>query len=63
MKDVFVIENIIKHHEQIHLIGMRFLKREDMYIYPLPSSMIDELLVSNLSTTLESVSLTSVKCK
>ncbi len=63
VKDVFVIENIIKHHEQIHLIGRRFLKREDMYIYPLPSSMIDELLVSNLSTTLESVPLTSVKCK
>lgn len=61
--DVFVIENFAKHHEQIFLIGRRYLKREDMYTYPLPSSMINEYLVSNLSTNLEAFPLTSVKCK
>ncbi len=62
-KDIFIVENILQHHEKIHLIGRRFLKKQDMYIYPLPSSVIDELLVSNLSQNLESVLLTSVKCK
>lgn len=61
--DVFVIENFAKLHEQIYLIGRRYLKRENMYDYPLPSSMINEYLVSNLSTTLESFPLTAISCK
>ena len=61
--DVFVIENFVKLHEQIYLVGRRFLTKEDMYTYPLPSSNINEYLVSNLSTNLEYFPLTSVKCK
>jgi hypothetical protein len=61
--DVFVIENFVKLHEQIYLVGRRFLKKEDMYTYPLPSSAINEYLVSNLSTNIEYFPLTSVKCK
>lgn len=51
--DVFVIENFIKHHERVHVIGRRFMKKEDMYTYPLPSSSFNELLVSNLSRNLK----------
>jgi hypothetical protein len=32
--DVFIIENVIKHHERVHVIGRRFMKKEDMYNYP-----------------------------
>ncbi|EFX72012.1 hypothetical protein DAPPUDRAFT_111113 [Daphnia pulex] len=39
------------------------LYKEDMYTYPLPSSAINEYLVSNLSANIEYFPLTSVKCK
>lgn len=61
--DVFLIENLAKFHEQIFLVGRRFLKTEDMYTYPLASSLINKYVVSNLSTNLESFPITSVKCK
>ena len=62
-KDVFMIKNFVKHHEQVYLVGRRFFNKEDMHIYPVRSSMLDELLVSKLSPHLESVPLTSVICK
>ena len=58
--DVFVIENFVKHHQQVYLIGRRFLKKEDVYVNPLPSSMLDELLVSKLSPNLEYFPLISL---
>lgn len=61
--DVFCIDNILQSDENIQLIGRRFLKKEDIYKYPLPSSCISEYLVSELSETVECVQLNAVKCK
>jgi hypothetical protein len=47
----------------IFLLGNRFSKQEDLFSYPLPSSYIDEFVVSSLSNVLEFFPLPSVKYK
>lgn len=60
--DVSVIENFIKPHERVYLIGRRFMKKKDMYTYPLPFASLNELLVSNLSANPGSFPITSIMC-
>lgn len=61
--NVLKIENFIKFEKRIYLVGRKFLKKEDMFKYPLPSSLINEFVVSDLSPTLECFPLQSVNCK
>lgn len=61
--DVFLIENILKVDDCVYLIGRKFQKKENMYSYPLSSSLIHEFMVSELSSNLECIPICVVKCK
>lgn len=60
---VFKIENFVKFENNITVIGRTYLKKGDMFTYPLPSSLLNEFVVSDLSPTLQSVPLERVKGK
>lgn len=61
---VVLVQNWIRTSDrEILLLGRRYLKHEDLYTYPLPSSQFHEIVVSRLSNALECYSLTSVKFK
>jgi hypothetical protein len=67
-KTIVLIRNWIEiPNGNIFLLGCRFTKQEDLFLYPfflsMPSSFIDEFVVSSLSNVLESFSLPSVKYK
>lgn len=57
---IVVIDNFVKFHGQVYVLGKRYLKLDDMYTYPLPSSALHEILASQLSLVLEAFPLTAV---
>jgi len=60
---VILIENIVQLYSHIYLIGRRYLKYSDLYTYPFVSSTLNEIVVSELSTTLESFQYNNVQFK
>lgn len=60
---VIIVENIIEFQKKILVLGQRFLKYEDVYDYPLRSSILHEFLVSDLSLELEVFPRHLVNCR
>lgn len=60
---IVVIKNFVKFQGQIYVLGNRYLKLDDMYTYPLPSSRLNEILASQLSPNLEAFRLIDVLWK
>ena len=61
--DIAVLKNINKRHNNIRLIGQKFMLKEDFYTYPLPSSSLGIYKVSELSGERTVFNLESVKAK
>ncbi len=63
-KIIVLISNwIVKPDGNIFLLGKRYAKQDNLFVYPLPSSCIGEFVVSSLSNVLEIFPLSSVKYK
>ena len=60
---VVLIANFVWEYEKLYVIGRRYLHQENYFSYPLPSSNIYEIVVSQLSHTLESFEFCQVKYK
>ncbi|XP_046640273.1 uncharacterized protein LOC124323154 [Daphnia pulicaria] len=60
---VVLIANFVWEYEKLYVIGRRYLHQENYFSYPLPSSNIYEIVVSQLSHTLESFEFCEVKYK
>ena len=60
---VVLIANFVWKHEKLYVIGRRYLHQENLLSYPLPSSNIYEIVVSQLADTLESFEFCNVKYK
>ena len=60
---VVLIANFVWKHEKLYVIGRRYLHQENLFSYPLPSSNIYEIVVSQLADTLESFEFCKVKYK
>lgn len=60
---VVVIESFIKFDGQVYLLSRKYLQVEDMYDYPLSSKMLNEMLISNLSSILECFPVRDIICK
>ena len=61
--DVVILNNIVKRHNNVRLIGQKFNRMEDFYTYPLPSSSLGIYKVSELSEERSVYDLESVKAK
>lgn len=61
---VILIRNIILDHTgKIYLIGNKYCKQQNLFVYPLPSIDIQEIVVSELSSIVEAWPISSMDCK
>lgn len=61
--NVYVLINIVKRDNSVVLIGNKFQQVEDYYTYPLPSSTLGILKVSNLDNIRHVISVEDVDAK
>ena len=61
--DVFILKDIVKTRDSVYLIGYKFMEKGDFYNYPLPSSQLGILQLSNLNNNVDVVSLQDVEAK
>lgn len=61
--NIYVLINIVKRGNSVFLIGNKFQQMEDYYTYPLPSSTLGILKVSNLDDVRHVISVENVKSK
>jgi hypothetical protein len=60
---VVVIENFVRLQGQMYVLGRKYLCQQNIYDYPLPSSLLNEVLAYQLSPDLQSFALNDVKWK
>ncbi len=60
---IVLIENFLRLRGLVYILGRKYLCVENMFDYPLPSSSLNELVVSQLSPVLQSFSLSNVMWK
>ena len=61
--NIYVLINIVKRGNLVLLIGNKFHQVEDYYIYPLPSSTLGILKLSNLDDIRHVISVENVEAK
>lgn len=61
--NIYVLVNIVKRNNSVFLIGNKFHQVEDYYTYPLPSSRLGILKVSNLDNVRHVISVENVEAK
>lgn len=61
--EVIILEDIVYNENLIFLVGRLFQNTKDFYIYPLPSSTLNILSVSQLSENMRNWSILKIKAK
>jgi hypothetical protein len=61
---VILIRNIIRDHiGDVYLIGKKYCKQQNLYVYPLKSIDIQEIVVSELSSIVQAWPISLMECK
>ena len=60
---VVIVENFVQFAEEKYIVGREFCNQQDFYLHPVPSSVLCEFYVSNLSPILQAWSVEHVKHK
>lgn len=61
---VILLSNIIEDQNgNVFLIGKRYCKQQNLFVYPLPSNDLQEIVVSEPSLIVEAWPISSMDCK
>jgi len=61
--NVVLLKNLVYRHRTLFFIGYKFQKQEDSYTYPLPSSELGIICVSQLEERRIAYPLNDIECK
>lgn len=61
--DVVLLKNLVHKHRTLFFIGCKFRKQEDFYTYPLPSSELGIICISQLQQEKIAYRLNDIQCK
>lgn len=61
--DVVLLKNLVYKHGTLFFVGCKFQKHEDFYMYPLPSSELGIICVSQLQERRIAYPLCDIQCK
>lgn len=61
--NVVLLKNLVYRHQTLFFVGCKFKKQEDFYTYPLPSSELGIICVSQLEDRKIAYPLNDIECK